>query len=124
MALKCSVKHCNVKSLAEMAIVDDGQKLMLLCPDHQKEFALSALMPAELETYPSQYGSNECEICISEACYYADEIELHLCEKHLKKLILRSLSTLEYKMLLERHGEFKLISEDYYARGGYALQPL
>lgn len=123
--MKCSVKACKVNHMADLAIVDDKQKLMLLCPEHLRDYALSGFQNVDLETYPSQCGvGEECELCITEALFYADEIELHLCEKHLKKLIRQNLSTLEYKILLERHGDFKLIADNFYARGGYALQPL
>jgi hypothetical protein len=122
--MKCSVKHCGIHSAEMLAIIDDGRKRFVLCPDHQLSYALSELNEAELDGYASQLEEHECEICCMPASIYADEVELHLCKRHLSKLIRRSLSPMEYRVLYERHQEFQLINGQIYAKGGYALQPV
>lgn len=122
--MKCSVRQCDVHSAEELAIIDDGAKRFVLCHDHQISYALSEIDETDMRSYSSQLEDHECEICCSPAYIYADEVELHLCRRHLFKLIKKSLSPLEYKILYENHSEFQLIFEDLYAKGGYAMQPI
>jgi hypothetical protein len=98
---------------------------MLLCPEHQLAYALTGQFDEdEIAAFQSRLEFQECEICCSSAFLYADEVELKLCGRHLVKLLRRNLSPTEYKILHGIHGEFQLIYEDFYAKGGYALQPV
>ncbi|MEB3101579.1 hypothetical protein [Ferviditalea candida] len=125
MNMKCSVKSCGVQNIEFLALLDDGERMLLLCPVHQMEYVTQGLQEEpSLLTYKSKHSGIECELCGSPARYYADEVELHLCGRHLTKLLKRSLSPVEYRMLVDKHGEFALVGEFYYAKGGYALQPL
>lgn len=123
--MKCSVKTCGVENIEFLALLDDGQRLLLLCPVHQMQHVTQGLEDeSALFSYQSKHSGLECELCGTPANYYADEVELYLCNRHLSKLLKRSLSPGEYRMLLDKHGEFALIGEFYYAKGGYAIQPL
>ena len=122
--MKCSVRSCSVHDMGSLAIIDDGDKRFVLCRDHQISYALSALDEQELNVYSSQLEETECEICASPAYIYADEVELHLCRRHLFKLIRKDLNPLEYQILHENHMEFEWLVEEYYSKGGYALQPI
>ncbi|WP_166241781.1 hypothetical protein [Paenibacillus turpanensis] len=122
--LSCSVQNCGVHVKHQLAIMDNGQHRFVLCGQHQLMYALGELPIGLLRVYPSLMESHDCEICSSPAGLYADEVEVHLCERHMRKLLTRSLNTLEYHILRSTHGDFMLIQDDFYAKGGYALQPM
>ena len=122
--MKCSVRDCAVCDKELLAIIDDGKKRFVLCPEHQIGYAMSTIDETGWTTYASQLEQHECEICCSPAYIYADEVELYLCRRHLFKLLRKCLSPMEYKILYENHREFQLIYEDLYTKGGYALQPI
>lgn len=122
--MKCGVQQCEINAKEMLAIIDDGKKRFVLCPEHQISYARSQIDELNLASYSSQLDERECEICYSPAYVYADEVELYLCRRHLSKLIKKNLSPLEYKILLENHLEFQLIIDDLYTKDGYALQPI
>lgn len=122
--MKCGVHQCQVQDKEMLAIIDDGNKRFVLCPEHQICYARSQMDELHLVSYSSQLEERECEICSSPAYVYADEVELYLCRRHLFKLIKKSLNPIEYKILYENHREFQLIYEDVYTKDGYALQPI
>lgn len=122
--MKCSVQQCEIKAREKLAIIDDGEKRFVLCPEHQISYARSEIDETKLYSYSSQLEERECEICFCPAYVYADEVELYLCRRHLNKLIKKSLSPMEYKILYENHLEFQLIYESLYTKDGYALQPI
>lgn len=122
--MKCGVSYCTTRNKEYLAVIDDGEKRFLLCKEHQISYAREQLDAVQLTTYSSQLEERECEICYSPAYVYADEVELHLCQKHLIKLLKKSLNPIEYKILYENHSEFQLIYEDVYTKDGYALQPI
>jgi hypothetical protein len=107
-----------------LAIIDDGEQRLVLCPDHQLSYAMAQIGKDDISGFASRLEEHECEICCSPACVYADEVELYLCRRHLGKLIRKDLSPMEYTILYENHREFRLIYEDLYSKGGYALQPI
>lgn len=122
--MKCGVDQCEISAKEMLAIIDDGNKRFVLCPDHQISYVRSQIDELRMTSYSSQLEARECEICSSPAYVYADEVELYLCRRHLFKLIKRNLSPIEYKILYENHLEFQLIYEDVYTKDGYALQPI
>lgn len=122
--MNCSVIGCTIRTKDKLAIIDDGRKRMVFCHGHQISYAMACIDETKLTSYSTQLEDHECEICSSQAYLYADEVELHLCPRHLKKLLRQSLNSIEYNILFHKHGEFQLIYEDLYTKGGYALQPL
>lgn len=122
--MKCSVVHCEEDSRDQLAVIDDGNSRIMLCPIHQMEYATMRSHENKLEVYSSLNEHYSCEICGHEAIIYADQVELHLCHSHLVKLLQRRLSPAEYKLLVHKHGVFYLIRDELYVGGGYAVQPL
>ncbi len=122
--LTCSVSGCGVDHKPLLAILDNGRERIVLCPSHQLQYMCGGVPLSQIKSFRSLMEQHECEICCSPAILYADEVELHLCERHLHKLIARTLTPIEYQLLREKHGEFTLIQSDYYSKGGYRLQPV
>lgn len=77
-----------------------------------------------LSFYPSDGKTYKCDICGESAVLFKDDAELHLCNEHLKKLLLRSLTPEEFKKLRALVGNIFLLHEDYYASDGEAVQPI
>jgi hypothetical protein len=122
--MKCGASDCQVHSTAKLAIIDDGTKRFVLCPEHQIEYALALIDERRITSFASQLEEHECEICCSPANIYADDVELYLCRRHLNKLIRHHLNPTEYTILRQNHSEFQLLVGDLYSTGGYALQPI
>ncbi|HEX7056430.1 MAG TPA: hypothetical protein VF260_04435 [Bacilli bacterium] len=120
----CSHAACRIGGADKLAIVDDGHFLLLLCASHRIQYAAGEVSLAEMRPLKSMFARKECEICGRNGVLFADDMQLLLCQNHLKKLLLYQLAPGEFRLLAKKYGRFPLISEQYYTPWGIALQPL
>lgn len=125
----CSEKDCWF-NMPELNIsIDDGQEKIILCPNHAVIYGAGLLTNNQLaKKYPSEAsGSHSCEVCgKGEAYSYIEEnIELHLCGEHLKKLLRHDLEPKAFKILYRKVGSIFSLHDDFYDPDtGIAIQPL
>lgn len=140
--MKCSSKKCEITASFLLNTIDDGEKLIALCPNDCIFYAIGGLKESDLEFYPSEVKSKDelfCEITntlkldvkddekfyIYKTENHGEVLTLHLSEKFLFQLLLLNLEPKAYFVLKEKHGIFHEIHDDFYdEEDGYALQPV
>ncbi|WCK57515.1 hypothetical protein PP175_25960 (plasmid) [Aneurinibacillus sp. Ricciae_BoGa-3] len=122
----CMADGCKFDDEFVLARIDNGEKRVVLCTNHQIVFADNLFDNPEAKAEKSETQPMNCEICGDKGISYEDsDTEFHLCESHLFRLLRRDLKPLEFKTLYNRVGDVYLLHSDFYnPRTGYARQPV
>lgn len=123
----CGHKGCDISLSQIMQVIDDGERRLVLCPNHMIMYLLGTVKPEDIVLEKSQLSEElKCVIDGKPAMLFKDgPTEYHLCMEHIAKLIAHNLAPQEWKALVNIYGpdEF-LLHDDFYDEEGTALQPV
>lgn len=123
--MKCIV--CGISMEGLLSIEDDGEKRLVVCPNHQLMIHLGMTEELTFDYLPSEIKPDgKCDLCEKDKIFFQDSgTILDVCKKHAHKLILRNVSPEEFKILYKKHPDAFLLHDDFYdPETGVSFQPV